>query len=321
MSCAPKSARPATSSVPRLLPLGMIVVLGSLWGLAFSFSKMATNGGVHPIAYTFWQAFAAGIVVLGVCLLRRTRLSFRPDHLRVYLVNGVTGIALPNVILVTAIAHLPAGVMVLTIPFSPLMTYVIAVAVGMERYSVLRVAGVLCGLGGVALIVLPRASLPDVDAAPWFLLALLTPACYAVNGILAVRLRPPDARSLPLAAGMLLAAAIVLAPFMFAPDVLFVPSLPLGEAEIGVFGQIAVSSVAYVMLFEILRLAGPVFMSFTGYIVTLTGIAWGVLLFGERHSPWVWSAGLLIFAGLALVNLRRDAARGVGESVRPAAPR
>ena len=45
-------------------------------------------------------------------------------------------------------------------------------------------------------------------------------------------------------------------------------------------------------------------------VVTLTGIGWGVVLFGERHSPWVWGAAGLIFTGLALVNLRRTASAG-----------
>jgi drug/metabolite transporter (DMT)-like permease len=54
--------------------------------------------------------------------------------------------------------------------------------------------------------------------------------------------------------------------------------------------------------------------------VTLTGIAWGVVLFGEHHSPWVWGAAILIFTGLALVNLRRNASSGGGGSGRRAGP-
>lgn len=295
----------AAGQISPAVPLGMILALGSLWGLAFSFSKMAANGGVHPVAYTFWQAAGAGLVVATICLLRGMRLRLGREYLRYYLVTGLTGIALPNVNLVAAIAHLPAGVMVLTIPFVPLITYLIVLGLRMERFSLLRFSGVMFGLAGVALIVLPRASLPDPDAAHWFMLALATPLLYAVNNVLAARFRPSDSRSLPLAGGMMLAAGLALTPVVVALDVFYVPKAALGEAEIGIAGQIAVSSVAYLIFFEVLRLAGPVYMSFTGYIVTLTGIGWGVLLFGEKHSPWVWGAALLIFTGLALVNLRR----------------
>ncbi len=310
----------AAGQVSPVLPLGMILTLGSLWGLAFSFSKMAANGGVHPVSYTFWQGLAAGLVVAAICRLRGLHIPLGGAWLRYYFTVGLTGIALPNVNLVAVIAHLPAGVMVLTIPFVPLITYGIAIGLKMEQFSLPRFAGVICGLAGVALIVLPRASLPDPEAAPWFLLALATPALYATTNVLASRLRPPDTRSMPLAAGMLLAAATMLTPVVFLMDVLYLPSLPVGEAEIGMLGQIVISSVAYLIFFEVLRLAGPVFMSFTGYIVTLTGIAWGVLLFGESHSPWVWGAALLIFAGLALVNLRRNASSGGGGQGRPPSP-
>ena len=311
MTPQPQPITPLAAGQVRLaVPLGMILLLGSLWGLSFSFSKMATNGGVHPVAYTFWQGLCAGLVVLSICRLRRVRIPLDRLHLRYYFVIGLLGVALPNVNLVAAITHLPAGVMVLTIPFVPLMTYGIAIGLKMERFTLHRFAGVICGLAGVALIVLPRASLPNPESAHWFLLALATPALYAVTNVLTARLRPPDARSLPLAGGMMLVAAILLAPVVFAMDVLYVPRLPVGEAEIGILGQIAVSSVAYLIFFEVVRLAGPVFMSFSGYIVALTGLAWGVLLFGERHSPWVWGATLLIFTGLALVNLRRNVSSG-----------
>jgi drug/metabolite transporter (DMT)-like permease len=295
----------AAGQVRLAVPLGMILLLGGMWGLAFAFSKMAANGGVHAVAYTFWQGLGGGLIVAAACWIRGMRIPLGREWLRYYFTIGLFGIALPNVNLVAAIAHLPAGVMVLTIPFVPLITYAIAVGLKMERFSMLRFAGVMFGLAGVALIVLPKASLPDPDAAPWFLLALATPALYAINNVLAARLRPPDTRSLPLAAGMLLAAAILLTPAVFLMDVLYMPGLRMGEAEIGIVGQIVISSIAYLIFFEVLRLAGPVFMSFTGYIVTLAGIAWGILLFGESHSPWIWGAALLIFTGLALVNLRR----------------
>ncbi len=300
----PLSVRPAVA----LLPLAMILALGAMWGLAFSFSKMASNAGVHPLAYTFWQGLGAGTLVVVLGALRGARLRLDRAHLRYYFATGLLSIALPNVNLMTAIGHLPAGVIVLTIPFVPLITYALAVALKMERFDPLRLSGVLFGLAGLALIVLPRASLPDAEAAPWFLLALATPAFYAVGNVMAARLRPEGAASLPLAAGMLLAAAAILALPVFVSGVFFVPRFPPGGAEFGVAGQIVISSVAYILFFEVLRLAGPVYMSFTGYIVTLSGIAWGIVIFGERHSPWVWGAAALIFSGLLLVNLRRGAA-------------
>jgi drug/metabolite transporter (DMT)-like permease len=56
------------------------------------------------------------------------------------------------------------------------------------------------------------------------------------------------------------------------------------------------------MFFEVMRLAGPVFFSQTGFLVTLSGVFWGWFLFGETHSAYVWAAMAAIFLGLGLVT-------------------
>ena len=47
------------------------------------------------------------------------------------------------------------------------------------------------------------------------------------------------------------------------------------------------------------------FLSQVAYVVTVAGIGWGMLAFGERLNAWIGVAVLLIFAGVALVNSRR----------------
>ena len=59
------------------------------------------------------------------------------------------------------------------------------------------------------------------------------------------------------------------------------------------------------LFFYLLRIAGAVYFSQVAYLVTLFGVGFGMLLFGERHPGSAWLALLLIFAGLALVNRRQ----------------
>ncbi|MCZ6859704.1 MAG: EamA/RhaT family transporter, partial [Alphaproteobacteria bacterium] len=47
------------------------------------------------------------------------------------------------------------------------------------------------------------------------------------------------------------------------------------------------------------------FASQAAYAVTLAGVLWGMALFGERHSPWIWLSLALMLAGLALVTPRK----------------
>jgi hypothetical protein len=50
------------------------------------------------------------------------------------------------------------------------------------------------------------------------------------------------------------------------------------------------------------RSAAPVYLSQISYVNTGVGVAFAVLLFGERLSLWVWLAVALVFAGVAIVN-------------------
>ena len=40
-------------------------------------------------------------------------------------------------------------------------------------------------------------------------------------------------------------------------------------------------------------------------VATITGVLWGMALFGETHSAWVWGALVILIAGMALVQERK----------------
>ena len=61
--------------------------------------------------------------------------------------------------------------------------------------------------------------------------------------------------------------------------------------------------------FECVKVAGPVFYSVWTFLSMPLTIAAGMIIFGERHSVWIWSALALLFASLYLVNLTMGSAR------------
>lgn len=67
--------------------------------------------------------------------------------------------------------------------------------------------------------------------------------------------------------------------------------------------QGAVTAPAFMIHFRSLGAHGGVVTSQTGYVVTLTGLAWGWALFGERPGWLTIPAAALVFAGPALVTL------------------
>ena len=65
---------------------------------------------------------------------------------------------------------------------------------------------------------------------------------------------------------------------------------------------LAVTNCGWIVGFEAVRLAGPVFFSMYALIGTPLTVAVGMVAFGERHSLWIWSALILLMASLYLVN-------------------
>ncbi len=291
------------------LPFALLLLLGTLWGSTFSISKLAMEAGTPPFGYGFWQMTGAAILLSLTCLLRRQQPRMT-RRLAVYCaLAGFLGIVIPTVSFYFVVRHVPAGLMAILITTAPMITYLMSLGIKLEKLSPLRLGGLALGLAGVLCILLPRGSLPAPEMLPWALLGFVTPLFYAINSIYAAVARPPDCPSLVLAAGITVMSAAILLPIALATGSFYwIGSQPL-VSDLSVLAQIGVSSMAYVIMLELLRTGGPVFFSQVGYIVTLTGILWGMIFFSESHSAWLYLAALLVLAGLALVNYKQKSLR------------
>ena len=283
-----------------LRPLPPLLLLGTIWGATPAFVKHLGSIGWPPMLIGACAGAGSALVLLFVCRLRGIRVPLTRAHLLHYAVSGLFGLALANLVGFTSLQHVPAGFFSLLVPLSPMLTVLGAAALGMERATRGRVVGTALGLSGVLLAMSPGAALPDPAMLPWALLAALTPACYAASNLMAVRLAPQGTPPLALATGTLAAGALQAAAFAAALGQLQVPDpdgLPVAAL------QAACTAGAFMLYFRSLGAHGGVVTSQTGYVVTLTGIAWGWVLFGERPGWLTIPAAALVFAGLALVTL------------------
>lgn len=286
-----------------VLPPVLLLVLGLNWGFGFAMSKVGVTGGLLPLGYAFWQCFGAGLLLLAITAWRQQMPPLDWRHLRYYVISGVTNIALPNTVSLICVRHIPVGVMVLMVTLAPLMTYALSQALRLEPFNARRAVGMLLGFAGALLILIPRASLPSPEMASWALLAILTPILYAGSNVYIGWARPTDVPSLALGASMQIAAGLAVLPVALVLDQFHVLWPPLSAGELANLAHVAIAGLGALLFFEIIRMAGVVFMSQVAYVVCLSGVLWGWLVFDERHSLWVWAAMALIFAGLTLVTM------------------
>jgi drug/metabolite transporter (DMT)-like permease len=282
--------------------VGMLFLIGLAFALTFVFNRLAITNGVPLIPYVLWQALGGALILLIVCRSKEQLPLLSPKYFGVYFLTGLFNVCLPIFVLSLVAPKVPSGILSLGLMLIPLMIYILALALGMDRFRWVRFIGILLGLAGVLFVLLPKASLPSPDMVGWVLLGLLAPVCYAVGAILMAWLQAP-AKSLPLACGLLSASAMIMAVVMVATGSWWFFDGRFATGHWAVVGAMANQAVIFVLMFEIIKRAGPVFFSTSNYIATLVGVGFGILFFGDSHSLWIWAALLLMFTGLFFVNL------------------
>ena len=292
--------------VKTILPWAFLLFMGVTWGLSFSLGKIAVEEGAKPFGISQFQVFVSGMILLVITIIRRKSISDMKDKIGFILLIALLGAAIPGVLFYYAAPHVPAGVLAITVALIPLMTYGFSIPLKMEAFSVIRFMGLVFGVIAICFIAIPENSLPNRAALPWILLACISSLCYAVENIVLGFKSALTIGPIRLAMGMNLLAAVVLLPITLMTDSLFIPSFPLQTVDWAVIGLALITVVAYTMFVMSVGLFGPVFASQTGYLVTLAGVFWGILIFDESHSIWIWLSLASMIIGLALVTPREQ---------------
>jgi drug/metabolite transporter (DMT)-like permease len=290
------------SRAPELAyPTALLLLYGALAGATFTLAKVALSAGVKPLGYAAWQTAGAGLLMAAVALARGQPIPRTPAALAFYAVCGLIGVAMPSIAMFSALAHISAGTMAIIASTVPLFTFALAALLGSEPATTRRLLGLLSGLAGALVILGPRAALPGFNELGWTCLGFLAPLGYAAGSVYAGWRRPADASPVVLTVGMLVFAGGALTGLAVLRGEAYWPQ-QLGLAELTIAAQVLVSGFGYLLFFEIIRAAGPVFFSQTAYVVACAGMAWPWLLFGDRVDGALAIAAGLILAGVALAR-------------------
>ncbi len=302
----------------RLFPYFLIVGAGVLWGSTFSLTLIATSEGVHPLGLLTWQIALTTPIFLGVALLGRIR-PFAWRNLRHYAIMAIVGITLPTLFYYYAAPYLSAGILSITVSSVPLFTYAIMLGLRFEPAQARRLFGILLGMIAILLLVLPDQGLDSDDASWWILLVVGSALLYSVENVYIARVIDPRVDLRELLFGSNLVALLLQVPIALALDVAE-PAAWLGSRSgLAIIGITLTSALAYGMFFHSIRIAGPVFASQCAYVITVAGVLWGILLFAEVHTPWVWASVIVMLIGLVMVKpdeKRQNSEIGEAETAR-----
>ena len=280
----------------------LLLLLGFIWGTGYSIARFALTNGVPSLGYSFWQSIGPAILISLLALKNTSPTKISVSHLRYYLICGLTGIVIPNTTMYFASPHLPAGLLAVIVNTVPIIAYPLALFARVESFHWTRFSGVCCAIIGLMLIVLPKTSLPSEHMVPWAFAVLLTPLSFAFCAVYISRYRPPDTDSISVAAGTLVCSSLLLLPLVLFSKNFYALHIPLTLPEPVILLEILLSSIGYILFFQFIKIAGPVYYSLVDTIVSLTGLMWGYVIFHEKLNQWTAAAVLCILFALILVT-------------------
>lgn len=289
----------------RLLPFATLIVMGAAWGATQPLAKIAVSQGYRHFGLIFWQTVLLSVILGAVTLAKGKRLPLHGRALRLYLFVALIGTVLPGIASYQAAVHLPSGVLSILLSAVPMLALPVALMLGIDRPEPARVLGLLLGLGGVALLVLPEASLPAGVKTLWIGVALMSSLCYAVEGNVVARWGTAGLNAVQLLAGASITGVVLSLPLAVFSGQFITPAVPLTAPDKAVIASGLLHAFAYSCYVWLVGRAGSVFAAQVSYLVTLFGLCWAMLFLDESYSGWVWAATALMMGGMALVQPRR----------------
>ena len=289
----------------RLSLVGILLLLGIGWGSTQSLGKLAVSSGHQHFGLIFWQLVIGAVLLGAVNGLRRRSFAITAAGLRFAVVIALIGTLIPNSTFYMSVAHLPGGVMSILISTIPLLSFPLALLLGMDRFSARRLLGLCFGLVGVALIALPQSSLPSPEMVAWLPVAMIGPLFYALEGNIVAKWGTAGLDAVQAMFWASLVGAVMALPLTLLSGHWINPLPPYGVPELALIASSCVHALVYAAYVWLAARAGAVFAAQTAYFVTGSGVLWAMLLLGERFSGWVWAALAVMLVGLFLVQPRQ----------------
>ena len=293
--------RPAHSAPCPPTDWAKLLLLGAIWGGSFFFARIAV-AEMHPLTLVLFRVLIAAAALHVYLLARgpsfRLALPLAGSFFLLALINNV----MPFSLIFAGQTAMGAGLAAVLNSTTPFWTILIANAVTSdEKLSLNKVAGVLLGIAGVAVMVGPGI-LASLGGPVWAKFAMIGASLsYAVALVFARRFKgvPP----VIVATGQLTASTIIMIPGrspVVGPAGLFAASAPVWAA---VFALALVSTAfAYILYFGIIGSAGATNASLVTLIVPVSAILLGFVFLGERLELFEVAGMLLIGLGLVTID-------------------
>ena len=282
---------------------GLLLILSAIWGGSFYFFAILIKE-LPVFTIVFFRVFLATLALWLVVFAMQLTPPKGWVQWKNYFVMGMINNVIPFSLIVWGETRVAPGLAAVLNATTPFFTVLIAHAfTSNERLSWNRLAGALTGLCGVAALV-GFDSIKSLGGDLLMQLAIvLASVFYGFSAVWARRFSnmPPIVN----AASQTAASSLMLLPLMLVFDHPW--SLPM-PSNLALFSQLALAllctAVAYILFFTILKRAGSTNISLVTFLVPISAIILGAMLFNEQITLNHILGMAVIGIGLALIDGR-----------------
>jgi drug/metabolite transporter (DMT)-like permease len=279
----------------------LLGLLAGLWGGAFFFGKVAL-GELPPFTVVLVRFGVAALAMLVAVRLGGHRMPRSPAIWRGFVLLGLLNNFIPFSLIAWGQVHITSGLASILNATTPLFTALVAHALGQERLTPHRVAGVLLGLAGVAVLIGPGA-LRQLGVHTASELAIVGAAIsYAFAGTYGRRFRTMPA-TVPVT-GMLTTSALMALPIALVLDRPWTarPSLPVWGALLGL--ALLSTALGFLLYFRLLSSVGATNVMLVTLLIPVIALLLGSIGLDEPVTPTALAGMGLIGAGLLAIDGR-----------------
>lgn len=291
-----------------------------LWGPSFLLIKVALRE-LEPVMVVALRISLGAVGCWALLLWQRIPLPRQPRLLVALVLFGLVNTAAPFLLITWAEQFIDSGVAGILNGTMPFFTTLIAhFFLADDRITPLKLVGLTLGFAGMVFLVGGNLRSVELLGSLGGQLAVIAAcvcyACGAVYNSRALRGHRPEviaAYSLTGAAVWLWLAALASGTPVRLPTS---SAVWLAVLWLGLMG----TALAYTAAFYLMRSWGPTRVSLLTYVLPVVAVTLGVVFLGETLRWQLVAGGLLVLAGIGVVNLRGSlSARPVSESTLSAA--
>ncbi len=304
----PEMRRPLPEVAATQKPMSLaswvqLIALGVIWGASFFFARVAVME-IPPLTLVL---FRVGIAAIALHLYLAARgISFVPVLKRSgsFFILAALNNVIPFSLIFIGQTELGAGLAAILNATTPFWTVIVANRLTVdERLTAHKLAGVLIGVAGTAVLVGPGV-VADIGGPIWAKLAIIGAAVsYAFAVIYAKRFK--DLGTTEVATGQLTASTIIMLPIVVMIDGVISFQSVGAEIWLHVLALALISTaLAYLLYFTLIANAGATNASLVTFIVPVSAVLLGWLFLAERLQPYEIAGMLLIGVGLIVIDGR-----------------